>query len=54
MNKNYSELDKFIHQDRIDYYKRNPYKFCEEMLGIKLKWYQELYIKLYMKLILRR
>lgn len=49
MDKNYSFCE-MTYQNLIDYYKKNPYKYCEDVLGIKIKWYQ----KLYLKLMLRR
>jgi len=35
--------------EAINYYRNNPYKFAEEMLGIKLFWYQKLMLKMSMK-----
>lgn len=29
-----------------DYYSHNPEKFVEEFLGIKLKWYQKMWLRL--------
>ena len=29
----------------IYYYKKNPYKFIEDFYGVKLHWYQKLWIK---------
>lgn len=31
------------------YYRRNPYKFCEDFLGIKLHKYQQIYIDIMFK-----
>ena len=29
----------------IYYYKKNPYKFIEDFYGVKLHWYQKIWIK---------
>lgn len=36
----------FTKQELIDYYRRNPVDFAKDILGIKLYWYQELWIRL--------
>lgn len=33
----------------IEYYQRHPYEFLEDYFGIKLRWYQKIYIKLIAK-----
>ena len=29
------------------YYLRNPYKLIEDMLGVKLQWWERLYVKFF-------
>lgn len=31
--------------EEIMYYMKNPYKFIEDFYGVKLHWYQKLWIK---------
>ena len=33
----------------IEYYQKYPDKFFEEIVGVKLKWYQKLFVRRFMK-----
>ena len=39
----------FTNEELIDYYRRNPIDFTKDILGVKLRWYQELYLRLLYK-----
>ena len=41
MNNEYSLLENFLNAPMIDYYRKHPEEFMEEILGIKLKPYQK-------------
>jgi hypothetical protein len=38
-----------MNQEAKEYYLRNPYVFAEEFLGLKLHWYQKLFLRFYAK-----
>ena len=40
MNNEYSPLEIFLNVPMIDYYRKHPEKFMEEILGVKLEPYQ--------------
>lgn len=41
MNNEYSQLEIFLNAPMIDYYRKHPERFMEEILGIKLEPYQK-------------
>lgn len=41
MNNEYSPLENFLNTPMIDYYRKHPEKFMEEILGVKLAPYQK-------------
>lgn len=41
MNNEYSPLENFLNAPMIDYYRKHPEKFMEEILGVKLESYQK-------------
>ena len=46
-----NKLEKFIGENKIKYYKASPDKFFEDFYGVKLYWYQKIFIKMYTKYI---
>lgn len=45
MNNEYSPLENFLNAPMIDYYRKYPEKFMEEILGVKLELYQKEMLK---------
>ena len=45
MNDDYSPLENFLNAPMIDYYRKHPEKFMEEIWGIKLESYQKEMLK---------
>lgn len=45
MDRNYS-FREMTYINLINYYKKNPHKYLEDVLGIKIKWYQKIYLKI--------
>ena len=45
MNNEYSPLENFLNAPMIDYYKKHPEEFIEEILRIKLEPYQKEMLK---------
>lgn len=45
MNNEYSPLEIFLNAPMIDYYRKYPEKFMEEILGVKLEPYQREMLK---------
>lgn len=45
MNNEYSPLENFLNVPMIDYYRKHPEKFMEEILGVKLEPYQKEMLK---------
>ena len=41
MNNEYSPLENFLNTSMIDYYKKHPEEFMEEIFGVKLEPYQK-------------
>jgi len=42
-----SEIDKIIKTE--EYYRQHPDEFAEKVLGIKLFWYQKMFLKYFLK-----
>lgn len=45
MNNEYSPLEIFLNAPMIDYYRKHPEEFMEEILGVKLELYQREMLK---------
>lgn len=45
MNNEYSPLENFLNAPMIDYYRKHPAEFMEEIFGIKLEPYQREMLK---------
>lgn len=45
MNNDYSPLENFSNAPMIDYYRKHPAEFTEEILGVKLEPYQKEMLK---------
>lgn len=45
MNNEYSPLENFLNAPMIDYYKKHPEEFMEEIFGVKLEPYQKEMLK---------
>ena len=45
MNNEYSSLENFLNEPMINYYRKHPEKFMEEIWGIKLEPYQKEMLK---------
>lgn len=45
MSSEYSPLEIFLNAPMIDYYKKHPEEFMEEILGVKLEPYQKEMLK---------
>lgn len=45
MNNEYSPLENFLNAPMIDYYKKHPAEFMEEILGVELYPYQKEMLK---------